>query len=345
MSSRSLAAARARRAGENAPPVSGNRPGTSVGSAAAFSGMPQPPNNVRVARPPQQMSPQYQQQMPPQYQQQMPPQYQQQQQMPQRQQQMPRQPSATYQQIQQQQQQSQNGLPFSKLSISDAIGLITLRLGRVEQWVIETEHENETKGELGGTISSSGGVDNTVLASLLNRLEAVEKKQPGSGSGSDNNIMDNSILTTIISRVGAIEKNNSSIGEHTEIINKLSSDLTTLTDRYTKFCDEANKQTLTIAKHTEQLFRFERELIETKDILKTFMIRYDNFVQESNDKLADYEYAIAEIEKSIAPTSGVADVVEPAGTTIDGLLPTESTNLTDISPEDLKGIVLSSIDA
>ena len=37
MSSRSLAAARARRAGENAPPVSGNRPGTSIGSHAAFA--------------------------------------------------------------------------------------------------------------------------------------------------------------------------------------------------------------------------------------------------------------------------------------------------------------------
>ena len=46
MSSRSLAAARARRAGENAPPVSGNRPGTSIGSHAAFS--QQQPGNVRV---------------------------------------------------------------------------------------------------------------------------------------------------------------------------------------------------------------------------------------------------------------------------------------------------------
>ena len=78
MSSRSLAAARARRAGDAAPPVSGNRPGTSVGSAAAFSGMPQPPTNVRVARqPPQQFSPQYPPPPPNQYQQQ---QYQQQQQ-------------------------------------------------------------------------------------------------------------------------------------------------------------------------------------------------------------------------------------------------------------------------
>jgi hypothetical protein len=304
MSSRSLAAARARRAGESAPPVSGNRPGTSVGSAAAFSGMSQPPNNVRVARPP--MPPQqYQQQQQQQYQQQ----YQQQQ----------RQPSAAYQQIQQSQQQTQNGLPFNKLSISDAIGLITLRLGRVEQWVIETEHENESKGPTVAT--ASGAVDNSVLVSLLNRLEAVEKKEPSSAP--------------VVASVSSEE------------VTKLTAELAALTDRYNKFCDEANKQTLTIAKHTEQLFKFERELVETKDILKTFMIRYDNFVRESNDKLADYEYAIAEIEKSIAPTALTSEPVGTSidSTTIEGLLPTESTNLTDISPEDLKGIVLSSIDA
>ena len=278
MSSRSLAAARARRAGDAAPPVSGNRPGTSVGSAAAFSGMPQPPTNVRVGRqPPQQYSPQYPPPPPNQYQQQ---QYQQQNQ---------RQPSAAFQQIQQQQQQSQNGLPFSKLSISDAIGLITLRLGRVEQWVIETEHENEAKDS--STNSSSGntsGMDNSVLVGLLNRLEAVEKKEQAAP------------VTAVVSN---------------DEITKLTAELAALNDRYNKFCDEANRQTLTIAKHTEQLFKFERELVETKDILKTFMIRYDNFVRESNEKLADYEFAIAEIEKSIAPSS--VDNIELTGTTID----------------------------
>jgi hypothetical protein len=103
MSSRSLAAARARRAGENAPPVSGNRPGTSIGSHAAFAPQQQmppgynhngQPNNVRAGRPGQQ-----QQQMPPQKQQ-----------------------SAAYQQVHQSQQQEKQSLPFTKLSISDAIG-------------------------------------------------------------------------------------------------------------------------------------------------------------------------------------------------------------------------------
>ena len=301
MSSRSLAAARARRAGDAAPPVSGNRPGTSVGSAAAFSGMPQPPTNVRVARqPPQQFSPQYPPPPPNQYQQQ---QYQQQNQ---------RQPSAAFQQIQQQQQQSQNSLPFSKLSISDAIGLITLRLGRVEQWVIETEHENETK-ESSTSSSNSSGMDNSVLVGLLNRLEAVEKKEQAAP------------VTAVVSN---------------DEITKLTAELAALNERHNKFCEEANKQTITIAKHTEQLFKFERELVETKDILKTFMIRYDNFVHESNEKLADYEFAIAEIEKSIAPTGTDLTGTTIEGTSLESLNDNAGTSLTDIvNPDDLKSLV------
>lgn len=285
MSSRSLAAARARRAGDAAPPVSGNRPGTSVGSAAAFSNMPPPPSNIRVARPPPQ---QYQQQ--------------QQQQRPQ---------SAAFQQIQQQQQQSQNGLPFTKLSISDAIGLITLRLGRVEQWVIETEHDNEGKSD---SSPSGNTVDNSVLVSLLNRLETVEKREP--------------TATQVVESVSNDE------------VKKLTSEIASLNERYTKFCDEANKQTLTIAKHTEQLFRFERELVETKDILKTFMLKYDNFVQESNEKLADYEFAISEIEKSIAPTSAATTI--ETSTSIDSLGAEEVINSDDLKnliKQELSGII------
>ena len=72
-----------------------------------------------------------------------------------------------------------NKLPFSKLSISDAIGLITLRLGRVEQWVIDTDHENSLKEQdtLGDSNipTNSKIVDNSVFASIIHRLEEVEK--------------------------------------------------------------------------------------------------------------------------------------------------------------------------
>ena len=143
-SSRSIAAARSRRAGESQPPVSGGRPVTSIASHSAFvqQQMPPPPsNNVRVAKAPMQ----------------------QQQQMPQ-----------------------QGASPFTKLSISDAIGLVTLRLGRVEQFIIDFEN-----GEIEGHHPNSGGgssipenskiVDNSVLTTIVNRLDALEKKE-GSGN-------------------------------------------------------------------------------------------------------------------------------------------------------------------
>jgi hypothetical protein len=247
MSSRSLAAARARRAGENAPPVSGNRPGTSIGSHAAFAqqmppnmsyNMPPPPNNVRVGRG----------------------------------QPIPSQQQQAYQQVKQSQQQVQNGLPFTKLSISDAIGLITLRLGRVEQWVIETEHESESKEEStydnSNLPQNSKIVDNSVFSSIINRLEAVEKNEP----------------------VGVVNN---------ELVTKLSEDVSRLTEQLTRIGDEGVKHSLAIAKHTEQLFKFERELVETKDILKTFMIKYDLFATDTNDKFADYEFALSELEKNI----------------------------------------------
>ena len=147
-SSRSIAAARSRRAGETQPPVSGGRPGTSIASHSAFvpqQQMPQPPsNNVRVAKAP----------------------------------------------IQQQVQPQSNSSPFSKLSVSDAIGLITLRLGRVEQFVIDYENgEVSTNGAVGGGIpENSRIIDNSVLTSMINRLDSLEKREPlTNGSSSVNN--------------------------------------------------------------------------------------------------------------------------------------------------------------
>jgi len=236
MSSRSLAAARARRAGENAPPVSGNRPGTSIGSGAAFANQNyQQPTNIRTSRP---GSGQQQQQ-------------QQQQQDP--------------------QQQPQNKLGFNKLSISDAIGLITLRLGRVEQYIIETEHEKDINGD-NGSNSGSNSLDTTIFNNIVNRIDTLEKKEG------------------------------------------TSEDITKLVEQISRIGDEASKHTLAISKHTEQLFRFERELTETKDILKTFMLKYDNFTKETNDRFGDFEFALSEVEKSLPVSTEPLNDAEPSST-------------------------------
>ena len=290
MSSRSLAAARARRAGENAPPVSGNRPGTSIGSHAAFAPqqqMPQgynhnaQPNNVRAGRPGQQQQPQKQQ-------------------------------SSAYQQVQNSQQQEKASLPFSKLSISDAIGLITLRLGRVEQWVIETDHENEVNGHSeSGSLNipeNSKIIDSSILNNIVSRLDSLEKREPGTNNP--------------------------------EEMTKLSESVTKLTEQIGKIVEEGNKHSLAISKHTEQLFKFDRDLVETKDLLKTFMIKYDMFATETNNKFADYELALSELEKNVQPDEDTpldekSDEVE--GTSISDIDVTDPSNT--IMSVDLKNII------
>ena len=271
MSSRSLAAARAKRAGENAPPVSGNRPITSIGSQAAFAqqmpphmgyNTPPPPNNVRTARA---MQPQ----------------------------QAPRPTPPQYQQFYDQQQQPQNGLPFQKLSVSDAIGLITLRLGRVEQWIIDTDEEDQSKQHTSG--NSSAIPDN-------------------------HKVIDNSVLTSIINRLDSLEKNNMSSSVSSEEFNNLSTEVKTLSDQFKRMGEDVSKHTIELAKNTEQVFRFNRELTETKDLLKSFMLKYDMFTQETTQNFADYEMALEDLEKRLPtiPEEPLEqeDNTEPVGTSI-----------------------------
>jgi hypothetical protein len=252
MSSRSLAAARAKRAGENAPPVSGNRPVTSIGSQAAFAqqmpqnigyNMPPPPNNVRTARA---IQPQVKQ--------------------------PPQQFYDKQSQPQQQQQQQQNGLPFSKLSVSDAIGLITLRLGRVEQWIIDTDEEQQNNSSAGGHIS---------------------------GVPDNHKVIDNSVLTSIINRLDSLEKNGTGLGSSSEEVKKLVEDVKNLTEQLKRMGDDVSKHTIELAKNTEQVYRFNRELTETKDILKSFMVKYDMFAQETTQNFSDYELALSDLEKRL----------------------------------------------
>jgi hypothetical protein len=270
MSSQALQAAKSRRARENAPPVSGNRPVTSIGSQAAFAqqlppgmsyNMPPPPNNVRTAR--------------------------------------SMQPHQTHQQQYQQPQYQPTQLPFTKLSVSDAIGLVTLRLGRVEQWIMETEHENETQ--------SKSGMDTASIPD-------------------GHKVIDNATLTTIINRLDSLEKNGTP-----------SEDVKSLTEQFKRMTEDVNKHTIELAKNTEQVFRFNRELTETKDMLKSFMIKYDMFAQETARNFTDYEVALGELElRMTSESKNISELnSEPTGT-----------NLNDIDGEnniimsvDLKNII------
>jgi len=73
-------------------------------------------------------------------------------------------------------------MPFTKLSVSDAIGLVTLRLGRVEQFIIDFENGefantgNGSNGELSSSIPENAKiVDNSVFANIISRVDSLEK--------------------------------------------------------------------------------------------------------------------------------------------------------------------------
>jgi len=124
-SSRSIAAARNRRAGDPAPT---GRPGTSIAAQPAFSQQTQSKRSVTA-------------------------------------------------------QNSTPNVPVvsTKLTISDAIGLITLRLGRVEQFIQTAEHEGGIN--MGSNIPDNAHlVDKSVINSIVNRLDSLEKKEKESAN-------------------------------------------------------------------------------------------------------------------------------------------------------------------
>ena len=131
-SSRSIAAARNRRAGEQQP----SRPNTSIASASVFSQQQQPRGVPQRAVPPQQ---QYQQQQ---------------------------------QQQQYQQPQQQQMVQKPKISISDAIGLTTIRLCKVENFISELKETG-----VAGLPPNTQVIDNSVLNTMISRLDALEKKE------------------------------------------------------------------------------------------------------------------------------------------------------------------------
>jgi len=137
-SSRSIAAARNRRAGEQAPT---SRPGTSIAAQPAFSQQTQSKKSVT---------------------------------------------STTS--------NSTPNVPVSntKLTVSDAIGLITLRLGRVEQVMMEIEHNGGTSTSI-NIPDNTHLVDKSVINSIVNRLETLEKKEKESSNNQQINKLENEI--------------------------------------------------------------------------------------------------------------------------------------------------------
>ena len=68
-------------------------------------------------------------------------------------------------------------VPITKLSVSDAIGLVTLRLGRLEQFMLDVQAEGGIHGQSSELPENTQLVDKSVITSIVNRLDSLEKRE------------------------------------------------------------------------------------------------------------------------------------------------------------------------
>ena len=174
-SARSITAARARRAGET--PVAQNpvinRGNNNVVNKGRVVGQQAQQQQIPQQRQQQQQFQQQQQQ------------FQQQQQQRQQFQQQPQQQFQEYDQNDMgydEVQQPRIPNPKGRITIGDAIGLITIRLGRVEQYIQQLQEDGHFLGgddeeRAQGGQSQVLGVDSSVFKSIVDRLDKLESKQ------------------------------------------------------------------------------------------------------------------------------------------------------------------------
>ena len=185
--------------------------------------------------------------------------------VPQQQQQSRRPGQQIQQQIQQQIPQVQQPTPITKLSVSDAIGLVTLRLGRLEQFMFDVQAGAiTTTPELP---QNSHVYDKSVITSIVNRLDTLEKR----------------------------EQNNTS---------------------------QTNLET---------------ELRGIKDLLLAHIIKYEKFLVENNNKIAEIDKTLDEFDAELFPTDsiGVEEPIEQLNDRID-LSSNEETTSSNIVSSDLR---------
>ena len=159
-------------------------------------------------------------------------------------------PAMTQQQSQYQSQTQQtkpNGLPFQKLTISDAVGLITLRLGKVEQFLID----NQSNLSSTDIPTNTKLIDNSLLQNIISRLDALEKAK-------SNNVLEE--LNVIKEQLKDVNSILLSFKEETEIkISELESNVTSKVNDKMDF--QVSEDVDTVAE--------DESLVDTESVVET----------------------------------------------------------------------------
>ena len=153
----------------------------------------------------------------------------------------------------QQSQQQHQEQPAGKLTVTNAIALISLRIGRLEQFAYQ-HNLDKTNNELNGYSTNSEtsdqvDVDNSVIKNIITRLDLIEK-----------------------------EKKLQTTAQQKHIATPVQPSVT-----YTKSIDSVAIDTVAIDKFNQEIKSLQDELKETKDLL----MKLQSFTMDTNQKLVN----------------------------------------------------------
>jgi len=214
---------------------------------------------------------------------------------------------AQKQQMQSQQQQQGGIEGVSKMTLPQAITLITLRLGKLETNMHQQsmQHFNSENG--------SSHIDESVIESIMDRLDAVEKREPGTSSTATSPSIVSSdiillkqqfealkpVLTQLKSASTSVAKENKNLKQQIELLKTELDETKELVITLQNITMDNSQKIMTFAfTNDEQLFS--TEIVDDDEDVE---VEVDVDVAESE---ADIDEVVVVIEKEL----GLKDLVE-----------------------------------
>ena len=202
------------------------------------------------------------------------------------------------QQSQQSQQKPEGISGVSKMTIAQAITLITLRLGAVETKIMSLEHESPSQG-----ISFDGQenmvlIDSAVIQSITSRLESLEKRSTsGSSSGPEVTLLKQQFETVKQTFV-------QTKGSNASIIKELKTQVDTLRNELIEakeLLSALNNFTMENSKKIMEITSGDFEQLTEENIDYTTFVENANFseIQDLQEDTVDDEFVGANLKKII----------------------------------------------
>ena len=226
---------------------------------------------------------------------------------------------AQKQQMQQQQQQQQQGQgqgqqgldSITKMTVPQAITLITLRLGKLETNMFHQQFINSESG------SNGSQIDDSLIESIMDRLDAIEKREPGTiagtSAGTSATISSDIILfkqqfealkpvlTQLKSASTSVAKENKNLKQQIELLKTELDETKELVITLQNITMDNSQKIMSFAfTNDEQLFS--TEIVDDEDV----EVEVDVEVEEVAESDADVDEVVVVLEKEL----GLKDLVE-----------------------------------